>query len=169
MPSAISLQDASKMPMHCLIRLAQGIALPKASEMLKLSSQQYAGVVASLQTAAASAGSDKRQCTRMEIQAPVRVALMANEKVTRCVIALIRDVSLTGVGLCQSPKLSPKEKFLISLPCAKHHVVVVCSATFCTPLADGIFWVGAQFEAEADAAKIEEFRAVAAAAVKSAA
>jgi hypothetical protein len=146
-----------------------GIAVLEASVMLKLSSRQYAGVVASLQSAAASAGSDKRQCTRMEIQAPVRVALMTDDKVTRCVIALIRDVSLSGVGLCQSPKLAPKEKFLISLPCAKQHIVVVCSATFCQPLADGIFWVGAQFESEADAAKTEEFRAFAAAAVKSAA
>jgi PilZ domain-containing protein len=152
------------MPMECLIYRGGEIAVQESSEMLKLSSQQYAGVVASLQSAASSAGSDKRQCTRMEIQAPVRLAIMADNKVTRCVIALIRDVSLTGVGLCQAPKFVPKENFLISLPCAKKPMVVLCSTTFCRPLADGIFWVGAQFESEADPAKAEEFRAFAAAA-----
>ncbi len=129
--------------------------------MLKLSSQQYAGLVASLQSAAESAGSDKRQCTRMEIQAPVRLAIMADNKVTRCLIALIRDISATGVGLCQAPKFAPKETFLISLPRAKKPMVVVCSTTFCRPVADGIFWVGAQFDAEADLDKAEEFRAFA--------
>jgi hypothetical protein len=120
------VSNARQMPMECLIYRGGKIAVQESSEMLKLSSQQYAGVVASLQSAASSAGSDKRQCTRMEIQAPVRLAIMADNKVTRCVIALIRDVSLTGVGLCQAPKFVPKEAFLLSLPCEKKPMVVVC-------------------------------------------
>jgi len=40
------------------------------------------------------------------------------------------------------PKVSPREKFLISLPCAKQQIAIVCVVTFCRPLADRIFWVG---------------------------
>jgi hypothetical protein len=145
------------------------ITVSPAPAMLKLSSQQYAGMVASLQSAAAARGSDKRQCSRIDVQAPVRVGVMANNKVTRCFIALSRDVSLTGVGLIQAARFAPNETFLISLPCGKQQMVIVCQTTFCRPLADGIFCIGAQFESEADPAKAEEFRALAAAAVKAAA
>ena len=126
-------------------------------------------MVASLQSAAAAGGSDKRQFSRIEVQAPLRIATIANNKVTRCFIALSRDVSLTGIGLYQSAKFAPKETFLVSLPCEKQQMLIVCVATFCRPLADGIFCLGAQFESLADQAKSEEFRAIAAAAVKTAA
>ncbi len=137
--------------------------------MLKLSSQQYAGVVASLQSAAEAAGSDKRRCSRMEVQAPVKLGIMADNEVTACVVALLRDVSSTGVGLYQAPKFGPNEMFLISLPYGKKPMVIVCTATFCRPLADGIYCAGARFESEADAAKTEEFRAMAEAAAEIAA
>jgi hypothetical protein len=137
--------------------------------MLKLSSQQYAGVVASLQSAAAAGGSDKRQFSRFEIQAPVRLAILANDKVARCLIALSRDVSQTGIGLLQAAKFAPKETFLISLPCGKQQLVILCTTTFCRPLAEGIYCVGAQFESDASPAKSEEFRTFAASALKAAA
>lgn len=130
--------------------------------MLRLSSQQYAAVVATFQSIAAKGNSNKRMCTRMDIQAPVRVGIMAEGKVTRALIALSRDISLTGIGLCQSMKFADNESFLVSLPCAKKPMVLLCKSTFCRPLADGIFCIGAQFEAEADAAQCEEFRAIAA-------
>jgi PilZ domain len=137
--------------------------------MIKLSSQQYAGVVTSLQSAAVSSGSDKRQFSRIEIQAPVKLAVLADNKVTRCFTALSRDVSQTGIGLYQAAKFAPKEIFLLSLPCAKKQLVIVCLATFCRPLADGIYCVGAQFESEATPAMAGEFRAVAGAAITAAA
>jgi hypothetical protein len=121
--------------------------------MLKLTSQQYAGVVASLQSAAASRSSDKRQFSRIDVQAPLRLGVMADNKVTRCFIGLSRDISLTGIGLYQSTKFASNEIFLLSLPCAKQQMVIVCKATFCRPLADGMYCLGAQFESEADAVK----------------
>jgi hypothetical protein len=139
------------------------------AKMIKLSPQQYAGMVASLQSAAAGGGSDKRQFSRIEVQAPVRMAMMTAGKLSRCLIALSRDVSLTGVGLYQSAKLAPKESFIISLPCEKQHMIIVCQATFCRPLADGIFCLGAQFDAMADQARADEFRAIVAASTKAAA
>ena len=119
--------------------------------MLKLSSQQYSGVVTSLQLAAASGASDKRRFTRMEIQAPIRVAVMTDNVVTRCLIALSRDVSAGGIGLCQGMQFARDEKFLISLPCNKDHIVLVCIPMFCRLLAEGIYAIGAQFESVADA------------------
>jgi hypothetical protein len=137
--------------------------------MLKLSSQQYAGMVASLQSAAAAGGSDKRQFSRIEVQAPVRLAIMTDNKLTRCFIALSRDVSLSGIGLYQNAKLGPKENFVISLPCEKQHMVIVCQATFCRPLADGIFCLGAEFASLADSVRSDEFRALVAATTRAAA
>ena len=136
--------------------------------MLKLSSQQYAGVVASLQRAASSGGSDKRRFARMEVQAPVKLGLLTENKITRCYVALSRDISPTGIGLCQAVNFGPKESFLILLPSAKQQMVVVCVPTFCRPLADGIYWVGAQFESEADPATSADFRGLAAAGLKAA-
>ena len=136
--------------------------------MLKLSSQQYAGVVGSLQSAAASGGSDKRRFTRMEIQAPVTVAAMTDSQVTRCLIALSRDVSLSGIGLCQTAKFAPREKFLVSLPCDKEQIVLVCLPMFCRPLAEGIYAIGAQFESVADPAKSQQFWTLAATVLKTA-
>ncbi len=137
--------------------------------MLKLSAQQYAGMVASLQSAAAAGGSDKRQFSRIEVQAPVRLAIMTDNKLTRCFIALSRDVSLSGIGLYQNAKLGPKENFVISLPCEKQQMVIVCQATFCRPLADGIFCLGAAFASLADSVRSEEFRALVSASTKAAA
>jgi hypothetical protein len=129
--------------------------------MVKLSTQQYASVVAGFQSVAAPSGSDKRECTRMEIQAPVRIGLMSGGKITRCLIALSRDISSTGIGLCQSVKFAPSESFLASLPAGKQTTVMVCQTTFCKPLADGIYCVGARFVSEATAAQLESFRALA--------
>jgi len=38
----------------------------------------------------------------MNVEAPVRLALIAKNKVIRSVKALSRDVSLAGIGLCQA-------------------------------------------------------------------
>ncbi|MGA2582711.1 MAG: PilZ domain-containing protein [Tepidisphaeraceae bacterium] len=129
--------------------------------MLKLSPQQYAGVVESLQSAAASGGSDKRQFSRMDVQAQIKVGIMLDNRVVRCFSALTRDVSATGIGLCQGSKFVPQEHFVASLPCAKRPIAIICSATFCRPLADGIYWLGAQFIAEADQILASEFAKIA--------
>jgi hypothetical protein len=130
--------------------------------MFRLSSQQYAGVVASLRSSSASGGNDKRRFTRMDVQAPVPLGLIANNKITRCFTALSRDISMTGIGLCQGVRLSSDETFLLALPLPRQQIVVICRATFCRPLAEGIYCVGAAFEAEADAANSDAFRRLAA-------
>jgi hypothetical protein len=76
---------------------------------------------------------------------------------------------LSGIGLYQNAKLGPKENFVISLPCEKQHMVIVCQATFCRPLADGIFCLGAAFASLADSVRADEFRSLVAASTKAAA
>jgi hypothetical protein len=137
--------------------------------MLKLSPQQYAGVLTSLQSSAASSGSEKRQFTRMEVQAPVRLAAITDKKISRTYIALTRDISLNGIGLCQAAKFEKNEEFLISLTCGKQHIVLDCHSVFCRALADGIFCIGAIFDAISEPARVEEFRTVAEASIKNAA
>lgn len=126
-------------------------------------------MVSSLQSAATAGGSDKRQFSRIELQAPVRLAVMTDNKLTRCFIALSRDVSLNGIGLYQNAKFIPKENFVISLPCEKQQMVIICQATFCRPLADGIFCLGAQFASLADSVRSDEFRNLITASAKAAA
>jgi hypothetical protein len=128
----------------------------RASVMFKIPPQQYAGVVAALRSAATAGGSDKRQFTRMEVQAPVRLGIISNGKMT-AFTSLSRDVSMGGIGLCQSLRLAASETFLIGLPTGKEELVLVCRATFCRPLADGLYCVGAQFESEADKFNAELF------------
>jgi hypothetical protein len=125
--------------------------------MFKIPPQQYAGIVAAMRKAAEAGGSDKRQFTRMEVQSPVRLGIMSNNKMT-AFTALSKDVSMGGIGLCQSLRMAANESFLIALPTGKEELIVVCRATFCRPLADGLYCVGAQFESEADKFNAEIFR-----------
>ena len=136
--------------------------------MFKLSSQQYAGVVESFQIAAASGGSDKRQFTRIDVQAPVKLGLMSNNKITRCYVALSRDISPAGIGLCQAVRFEPREPFLTLLQWERQQMVIVCLPRFCRPLADGIYWVGAQFESQADSDTSAQFLTLAAATLSAA-
>jgi hypothetical protein len=125
--------------------------------MFRIPPQQYAGVVAALRKAAEASGSDKRQFTRMEVQAPVRLGVVNNGKLI-AFTALSRDVSMGGVGLCQTLRMPLNETFLIALPTGKDEIILVCRTTYCRRLADGLYCVGAEFESEADKFNADQFR-----------
>jgi PilZ domain len=125
--------------------------------MLKLNPQQFAGILAGLQAAAETGGSEKRGFPRFDVQTRLTLAPMADGMVGRCYTALSRDVSANGLGFFQHTGYQPKESFLALFPGGKENFLIKCTATFCRPLAEGLFCVGAQFEAIADKALIEQF------------
>ena len=125
--------------------------------MLKLTSQQFALVLESLQESARSSGHEKRQFTRIEVQTRLTLATLQDKKPVRVFTSLSRDISCTGVGLMQHEKFAPEEMFLACLPSGKGLLYMVCKAMFCRPLAEGIFTIGGQFESVASNELVDQF------------
>jgi hypothetical protein len=125
----------------------------------KLTPQQYGAILSQLQAAAAAGGSEQRKALRMNVQAPVRLASMADKKVASAFIAITRDISWTGIGLCQHTQFKQSDEFLVGFPCGKHPIIVNCSVMFCRAMADGIYSVGAQFESVATGDLITQYQA----------
>jgi hypothetical protein len=95
----------------------------------------------------------------MDVQTTIKLATVdADGKVLRSYTALTRDISACGVGLFQYAPAETGSFFLIGLPYRKAELVLRSSVRFCRPLADGLFGVGAQFEALADKATIEQLQ-----------
>jgi hypothetical protein len=127
--------------------------------MLKLTPYQFGTIFEALRVAGTSRGSEKRQATRMDVQTKLSLASLADGKINRCYSALSRDISASGIGFFQYAPLTNGERFLICFPFGKEELIIVCSSMFCRPLAEGLFGVGAQFEAIAEAAIIEQLKA----------
>jgi hypothetical protein len=125
--------------------------------MLRLSSPEFGRLVEAFQTldqAASSDSSDKRQATRMAIQTQFKVAPAQGNMISGTYSVLSRDLSICGIGFFQSTSALIGERFLASLPYGKESLVIHCRVMFCRTLAQGLFGVGAQFEERADAATI---------------
>jgi hypothetical protein len=136
--------------------------------MFKFSPQQYTGVLLSLEKSAAAGRSERRQCTRMDVQAPVNVGIIVDGKLSRCVLGLSRDISITGIGISMTYKCAVNDKVLVALECGTQHIGkeilgMVCDITFCRQLAEGIYNVGAEFDRMAEKASVDELHAMAAA------
>ena len=119
--------------------------------MLKLTPTQFAAIFDALRDAGASGGSDKRQHTRMQVQAQVRLATIARAtgKIARGYTALTRDISYSGIGVMQFTPAEHGDGFIIFLPQGKgkaEDVVIRCTTRFSRPLAEGVFGVGGEFE-----------------------
>jgi hypothetical protein len=118
---------------------------------LKLSPQEFGRILDALRVPTSIAASDKRRFNRVEVEAKLSLASLANGHVGRIYIALMRDISINGLGHLQSTQVAPGETFLACLPLGKEELVVQCRVTFCRGLAGDIFTVGSQF-----AAKVEQ-------------
>jgi hypothetical protein len=125
--------------------------------MLKLTSQQFARVLETLQKSSNSGGHEKRQFPRFEVQTRLTLATLADKKVGRIYVAFSRDVSCNGVGMLQHAQFAANEKFLVHFPCEKGPMLLICKSLFCRPLAEGIFNVGGAFESEADTDLADQF------------
>jgi hypothetical protein len=127
---------------------------------LLLSLQQYSVLLNGLRQAALTGGSERREHNRVEVQAPVRVALLTADEdgVMRLYTALSRDLSVGGVGLTQFFAVEKSQRLLVRLPFGGNDLAVICRPAFCRPVAEGLFAVGCAFErsvSPAQAAKIE--------------
>jgi hypothetical protein len=129
----------------------------KAGAVFKLTPKQFGMIFESLQATSDSRGSEKRQATRMEVQTKLALASLANGSVGRCYSGLSRDVSASGLGVFQHTAAAGGDKFLACFPCGKEgELVLTCAVTFCRPMADGLFGIGAQFEGVAPAAVVAD-------------
>ena len=119
---------------------------------MQITAQQLSDVLMSLRGAAAPAGTlEQRRFTRMEAQAKIAVAAIADGKTASCYTALTRDISFCGIGLIQSVPPKSGNKLLVRLPRhEKSPLMIVCDIAHCANLADGLYEVGAQFVLEAD-------------------
>ena len=127
--------------------------------MLKLSSQQFAFVYEGLRAAGKSGGSERREHTRMDVQARVKLATFTNHRIGRSFTGLTRDISATGVGLFQFVPAENGVQFLISFPADKEDLLLICTSRFCRAMAEGVFGIGAEFDAIAPPALLEQFNA----------
>jgi hypothetical protein len=119
---------------------------------LKLSPQEFGKILDALRgsTATSTASSDKRRFNRVELEAKLSLASLTNGHVGRVYSAMMRDISINGLGHLQSVMMAPGETFLACLPLGKEELIVKCRATFCRGLAEGIFTVGAEFVAKVE-------------------
>jgi PilZ domain len=126
--------------------------------MHKLRAQQFAEILEALRVAGASDGSERRQHTRMEVQARVKLAVLQGDAIGTCFTGLTRDVSASGVGIIQSTPAANGARFILAAPGAKSELHIICISRFCRALAEGVFGIGAEFDALATAADIEAFK-----------
>jgi hypothetical protein len=113
---------------------------------MNLSAQSFAEVIAALRRPPANLGIEKRQATRMHVEASVEVSLLSGAREARTVKALTRDISQHGVGLilCESP--ASGQRLLVHLPRnGRPPLRVLADVRSCQLIADGVYKVGAQF------------------------
>ncbi len=123
---------------------------------MQLALQQFGNVINALRKTGESSGSEKRRHNRIEIQAQVKMAALAGGKIVRFYTSLTQDLSVAGIGLFQYSAMESGEEFLVRLPTtaeeeAESDLLVTCRTTFCRPVAEGLFKLGAGFISIADA------------------
>ena len=129
---------------------------------MNLPIRHYGVVLDALRIAAESGGNEKRRHNRVEIQAKIELASLDSAHggvVNRIYTALTRDISLGGLGLLQYTATEVGRLFVVCLPTDRNsHLHIVCKSVFTRPLAEGVFGVGAEFEAEAPPALVEQIQ-----------
>jgi hypothetical protein len=66
----------------------------------------------------------------------------------RPVIAAVRDLSTTGIGLIHSQRIENGEQFILRMPLERGPIALLCTVTYCKPVALGIYALGAFFVRE---------------------
>ena len=114
---------------------------------MTLTSQQFAEVINYLRDrASATAGSEKRRATRMELKSKITIAPVKDGKCGERIAVLTRDLSMNGIGLLTGVALREGQQFIAALPRGENqNVFVLCNVTHCGVVADGIFSLGCQF------------------------
>lgn len=113
--------------------------------MFKLNPPQFAAVFDRLRALGEVRGIEKRDCTRMQVQAQVTLCVLQGDKVIRAHTALTRDISVSGAGILQFAPAEPETVVAIALPTNNRDIVVLSTVRHCRALAEGVFGVGLQF------------------------
>lgn len=66
----------------------------------------------------------------------------------RPVIAAVRDLSTAGIGLVHSQRIENGEQFILRMPLERGPIALLCTVTYCKPVALGIYALGAFFARE---------------------
>lgn len=131
---------------------------------LHLSAQHFAEVLTALRSSSVGGGHERRQVTRIEVQAPIQISIVTDGKLAGDSTVLTRDVSIGGMGIMYTRQLPAGQQLVARLPRAnrKPPLVLLCRVTHCRQLADGIYGVGIAFvqllEHDDQAAQIDHVR-----------
>ena len=114
---------------------------------MQLLAQEYAEVVAALQAAGASKGSEQRRAARMDLQAQVKAFPCREGAVGQLYTALTLDLSFKGIGLFQSKPMTKGDQFVVVLPRGGEWepLAILSVVMYCRPMAEGLYNVGALF------------------------
>jgi hypothetical protein len=115
---------------------------------VQLPAQQLAEIIQCLKGGAGpSAGAEKRQSSRLEIQANVVVApLTGPGKIGKPLNTLTRDISFTGIGLLNTIPMEKETLFVIRFPrLNKASLLVLAKVMHCRQLADSLYAIGAEY------------------------
>lgn len=115
--------------------------------MHKLSTQEFAAVVAALGPRSDRRGSEMRAASRIGVAGQAMVWWMGpNGQAQPAVSVFVQDLSLTGVGLLTSRMAEVGKAFVLGLPRgAQEPLLLCCQVARALELADGVCRVGAQF------------------------
>jgi hypothetical protein len=118
---------------------------------MQLVAQDYAEVVAALKASIDTRGHERRESTRMEIQAQVKIHPFAGGKVGQAFTCMTRDISFRGIGLLQAKPSPQGSQFVVVLPKQEGKPLsLLCTVMYSRPLADSLYNVGAVFNAPFD-------------------
>lgn len=114
---------------------------------IHLPPQHFAEVLSALRAEAASGAHERRQVTRIEVQAPVKVARYDAGVISDERTVLTRDLSIGGLGMLFDVQLPVGQELIVRLArvARKPPLVILCRVTHCRQLADSMFGVGILF------------------------
>jgi hypothetical protein len=121
---------------------------------MQLKAQQLSEVVGSLRDRdrQGRSGAEKRRFSRMEVHAKLEVVAVSPDITPRQFTALAQNISFGGIRFTQSVPLTPNHEVVVLLPNGRRgNLFIRCRIAHVNTLAQGIFDVGARFEAEVDA------------------
>ncbi|HSZ60111.1 MAG TPA: PilZ domain-containing protein [Tepidisphaeraceae bacterium] len=113
---------------------------------MSLTAQYYGEIVSHLRRGGADAGREKRRASRVNVSGKIDVAVLAKGAAAKRFSVCMRDLSINGMGLLSSVAIEKGQPFVAILPRGKAEPVnVMCEATYCGLLADGIYSIGCRF------------------------
>ena len=156
-PQPPAARRGLRVPRHGRGRAATGQRVDKASRVrgsrasrtsMKIPLQAFAQVVSALQRPARPAtGRRSARATRMNIETPVSVTLLARDSGPRTIKAISRDISQSGLGLIMGSR--PRRPATASSSTCRASpqpaMLMLAVVKLCIEPCDGVFKVGVEF------------------------